>query len=304
MKIASILADRAVVLLLGVGVGTMIGLAFAPVPVVVQGSGQGSAQVTRVLAPAPTRPADLVAVDVARARQDDRVWSGVRRTVAADRPVKVGVFGDSYGDGVYAGLDQQLGGKDGFDVVKYSHVASGFTRYKTLNLEKDAKDKLGDAPLDVAVISFGANDTQGIIDDQGHYAALMSPGWQAQIAARLERFVAVLRGHGALVYWVGLPAMREGKFDADVHAINDFYAARMAALGVPFTDTRPLAAGPDGGFAPYLNDPETGKKVLMRGPDGIHMTFKGYVTITRPVADRIRGYVAAARAASPRKARA
>ena len=202
------------------------------------------------------------------------------------------MFGDSFGDGVWSGLHQQLRARQGYEVIKFSRQATGFTRYKSLDIEHHTAEQIAERPVEVAVLSFGANDTQGVIAD-GHLATLMSPAWQALIGARVDRLVALLRARGAVVYWVGLPRMRKPSFDADIAAMNAFYERRMAALRVPFIDPRPIAS-PDG-FAPYLRDPKTGKETLMRAEDGVHMSMTGYVWITRGLADRIRAHVDAAR---------
>jgi uncharacterized protein len=183
-----------------------------------------------------------------------------------------------------------------YDVVKYSQPATGFTRYRRLNLEAQASDQLGSSSINIAVISFGANDAQGINTDAGEHAPLLGDRWKAQIALRLGRFVGLLRKHYAMVYWVGLPRMRDAQTDSDIGAINQFYASEMAKLEVPFIDTRPLASDAKGQYAAYLPDPETGKRTLVREGDGIHMSMTGYMWITKGLADRIRAYVDATRA--------
>jgi hypothetical protein len=217
------------------------------------------------------------------------------RTVGTGGKVRVGVFGDSFGDGVWFGVAHQLPGSAGFEVVKYSQPATGFTRYKSLNLEQHAAEQLGDAPLDIAIISFGANDTQGIITPEGKYARFMGPLWQQEVGGRIDRFVALMRRHHAMVYWVGLPRMGKESLDTDMMAVNDFYAGRVAKLGVPFIDTRPIASDANGNFAPYLNDPKSGKRTLIRAADGVHMSMTGYLWITHGLTDRIRTYTDAAR---------
>jgi hypothetical protein len=99
-----------------------------------------------------------------------------------------------------------------------------------------------------------------------------------------------------MVYWVGLPRMRDAGLDSDVGAINDFYAARMTKLGVPFIDTRPMASDANGQYSAYLNDPRTGQRTLVRENDGVHMSMTGWLWITRGLSERIRGYVEATRA--------
>lgn len=297
MQIKPLLWDRSAVLLLGVCVGTAIGISFLG-----HSGSAASAELPRTCVGA-LAPARGTAPEIAAARQCGAPSQRqLLRTLSAGAPVKVAVFGDSFGDGVWFGLQQELPRK-GYSVVKYSRPATGFTRYRQTNLEKAAEEQLGNEPLDIAVISFGANDTQGVITDKGEYGPLMSPKWQAQIGERLDRFVALLRRRGAMVYWVGLPRMRDAKLDADVTAINNFYAARMARLEVPFVDTRPIASDPQGRYAAYLPDPRTGRSVLMREGDGIHMSMTGYRWITRGLAGRIHDYVDATRALESAPAR-
>ncbi|MGH6615845.1 SGNH/GDSL hydrolase family protein [Sphingomonas sp.] len=289
MSLKKMVLDRSAVLLVGVCAGAAIGFSFI---------GHSDSAQSTVIAPPACATAKPVGVDrapeVAAALQcaapAQRQLLG---TLKKGGPVRIAVFGDSFGDGVAFGLQQQLTRKAGYDVLKYSQPATGFTRYKRLNLETRAGEQLGGAPIDIAVISFGANDAQGIITDKGDYAALMGPKWQDQIGIRLDRFVALLRRHHAMVYWVGLPRMREAGLDGDVGAINDFYARRMAALGVPFIDTRPVASDAKGQYAAYLDDPATGKRTLVREGDGIHMSMTGYKWITHGLSERIRGYVEA-----------
>jgi hypothetical protein len=283
MKLPSLFLDRATVLLLGIAVGSAIGLSF------LGGAGPASSS------PAPAYP--LAASSAAASEALQPAQRQLLQTLKAGGPVRIAVFGDSFGDGVAFGLQQQLTGKAGYEVLKFSQPATGFTRYKRLNLEDRASEQLGAGSIDIAVLSFGANDTQGIITDTGDYAPLMSPKWRAQIGERLDRFVALMRRHNAMVYWVGLPRMRDATLDRDVSAINQFYAERMAALGVPFIDTRPIASDGKGQFADYLPDAKTGERTLVRAGDGIHMSMTGYKWITRSLSARIRTYVDAGRSA-------
>ncbi len=78
-------------------------------------------------------------------------------------------------------------------------------------------------------------------------------------------------------------------------AINDFYAERMAKLGVPFIDTRPVASDAQGNFVTYLNDPEVGQ--AHPDPRGGRRAYVDdrLFWITRGLAGRIRNYADAAR---------
>ena len=285
--------DRSAVLLLGVCAGGVIGFNFIAPP--------GSAEV-KVISPSCSQSLaarDDIRLEVTAAKQcGSAPQRQLLQTLRKNAPVRIAVFGDSFGDGVWWGIQQQLPRKS-YEVLKYSRPAIGFTRYKRLNLETLAAEQLGDQPVDIAVVSFGANDAQGIIADDGKHAPLMGERWQAQIGERIDRFVALLRKHHAMVYWVGLPPMREPGLEGDVSAINAFYAARMAKLGVPFIDTRPLASDAKGQYSAYLPDPKTGARTLVREGDGIRMSMTGYLWITRGLSDRIESYVEAMRALEP-----
>lgn len=302
MRALLFLFDRTAVLFLGVAAGVAIGYAFGvrqqvEVPVEI-GAAPEPGMVAPAGAPLPDgKPVPAVpgALPEPPAVAENRpIQPGIVNAIAAGRPVRVGVFGDSFGDGIWSALYNQLSRKAGYQVIKYSQQATGFTRYRTLNLEEHDRGRLAKAPVDVAVISFGANDMMGVADG-GHVYALLTPNWKAAIARRVSAYVQMLRDQGAIVYWVGLPKMRETAYDADVVRMNAFYRDLMGRLGVAFIETAPYSVDADGRYAAYLPDPTTGKPMLMRANDGIHMSMNGYIRITRGLAGRIKSYVGQAR---------
>ncbi len=286
MSVLRLLSDRTAVLFLGVGVGVAMGYAFAGD--IARETGAAS------LAPRPAIEAIKPAVPKQLPELVAPIHPDLLARLSSGSKVRVGVYGDSFGDGIWAGLYHQLRASKAFDVKKFSQQSTGFTRYGSLNLEDRLAEQLASDPVDIAVISFGANDTQGVIH-KGHFAALLSPGWKDEIGARIERYVGLLRQHGATVYWVGLPVMKKPSFDADISGMNAFYAEKMAKLDVPFIDTRPMSVDEKGEYAAYLPDPVTHVPRLARANDGIHMSMRGYERLTGGLADRILHYVDGAR---------
>ena len=273
--------DRAAVLLVGVGVGAMIGAAF-----VSEGAHAPTAAPTVVASPAPAQKA-------AAPTDCPMPFSPhLMQSLAAGQPVTVGVFGDSFGDGVWAAMRQML--PKGYQVIRFSKESTGFTRYASLNLEDNARSQIAGQPIDVAVIDFGANDTQGLYDGPKAYP-LLSDGWKAAYGGRIDRYVTLLRQQGAMVYWLGLPKMRKPEFDRQISDMEAFYDQRMTALGVPYIGVEPLSVDASGSFNEYLPDGPSQKPRLMRANDGIHMSFAGYERIATPVVARIQDYVARAR---------
>jgi hypothetical protein len=192
----------------------------------------------------------------------------------AQGALRIGVFGDSMADGLYAGLYRELRDEPNVTVTKFSEVSTGLSRYDY------------EQPVDAAVILFGTNDAQGIEMD-GTVHPFGSDGWKAAYARRIDDLVVLLRSRDVAVYWVGLPRMKGERFDARMALINGVVEARMRALGVPYIETVSLTANATGGYEAYLPN-DAGRRVLMRANDGIHMSMAGYLRISEPVAARLK----------------
>lgn len=204
-----------------------------------------------------------------------------------DHPLTVGVFGDSLADGLWAGLYRQMRDAKHVDVIKFSQVATGLTRYDYVDIQQKTEGQLAKQHVDVAVVMFGTNDQQGIVEG-GKVFPFGTPGWREIYARRIDTLVATLRRQGAAVYWVGLPKMRADGFDKRAQILNAVYQERMAALGVRFIPTDGATEDTQGQYAAYLPSGPTGKMTLMRANDGMHMSMPGYLRIATPVAASIR----------------
>jgi hypothetical protein len=272
------LLDRFAILLVALASGALVFSLFAPIDDS-QASTQASA--TGTPARAAVRPNGMA--------------PNLASAASLGRDVQVGVFGDSFGDGIWWALNRQIGQSGGgIQVHRLARPSTGFTSYQNVNLLDDIRAKLDRRPLDIAILSFGANDTQGIMAD-GRPAEYMSETWRRIIGARADAIVALLRSRGVQVYWVGLPRMRSERYDAKAQRMNAFYATRMRALNVPFIDTVAATQDGHGRFTLTLPNPETGRPMAARTNDGIHMTMHGYTLLTQGLAQRIRGAVSAAR---------
>lgn len=215
------------------------------------------------------------------------------------RTIEIGVFGDSYGDGIWWALTQQLRGDARFRLHQFSQRSTGFAGWT--DMTGDFRAKLDGQPLDAAIISFGVNDTHEVVAG-GHRAAFLSDEWREIVGARLASVVGLLRERGVQVYWIGMPRMRRPDFEAKVRALNAFYAARMQALAVPFIDTVAATTDRDGRYADHLVNPDTGQPMLARAGDGVHMSMNGYRLLTEGLARHFVNRATAAQAPALRHA--
>jgi hypothetical protein len=212
---------------------------------------------------------------------------------APGKPVTIGVFGDSMADGLWAGLYREVRDGKSYDVVRFSQPSTGISRYDYVDIQEKTADQLASRHVDIAVVLFGTNDEQGILDGRNVYA-FNTPGWRAAYETRINNLVNLFRQQGTQVYWVGLPKMgRSDSFDERAQLLNTIFAQRMAALGVPFISTVAVTSDEKGEYDAYLPG-DKGRRQLMRARDGIHMTMAGYMRMASPVAARIRADVTAA----------
>ena len=280
--------DRTAVLFIGIVVGAVIGISFFSGGSSVPGGEGQPKPVLQPPTPVAASPSSQTNSTVA-----DSLAPRLAAAVREGRKIQIGVFGDSFGDGVWAGVYNILRGDSRYEIRQFSERSTGFTRYRSLNLLDDARAKLDRNPVDIAIISYGANDTQGIyLDGRGHQ--FMTEGWQRIVTERVTAIVNLMRERGIQVYWVGLPKMREAQFDTDIRAMNAFFTSRMQALGVPYVETATLTTGATASSPPISPIRAITSASTPRTNDGVHMTIPGYVLVMRPLTDRIRRSVAAA----------
>jgi len=275
--------DRGGVLFVGIVVGAVLSLSFET---------EGKPLAALLAPDQPQAVASASAVPVEAKPQaggcgDDfplsrQVLAGLR----ANRPLRIGVLGDSFGDGIFAATNGVFSRQDGFRVYQFSKEGTGLTRYQSLDVLKDVKAKFAEQPIDIAIIDFGANDTQGVREG-GHGAAYMTARWKEVVGGRASALVGYLHDQGVAVAWVGLPRMRKADYDGDVQALNRFYAGLMCSLHVPFVDPVAASEDKDHHFAKELIDPETKAPYVARADDGVHMSVHGYREIAKPVLTRI-----------------
>ena len=210
-----LILDRTMVLFIGLAVGAVVTLSFFT------GGEPGSQARASIPAMPRDRERGHESDQQAGGRSDDAASGdgGGGGPADRDRRVRRQLRRRHLGGPLQQAADRDSASRS----TSYAERSTGFTRYRSLNLLDDIRAKLDRQPVDIAVISFGANDTQGIFD-QGHGNAYMSEGWQRIVTERVSAVVQLLRDRGVMVYWVGLPKMRDPHFDADIQAMNQFYA--------------------------------------------------------------------------------
>ena len=188
------------------------------------------------------------------------------------RRLRVAVFGDSLGDGMYAGLTQVTAGMKGIRVQRYSRANTGIVRSDRYNWNKAAK-KLSTKPMDVAVLVFGANDIQGIRTGGKRYY-FGHKRWKQHYTDRVTRIIQNFRKRRVKVYVVGLPIVRQPKVRKGYAYINKIFRQVAKKNGATYIETWSTFADSQGRYTPSYRI--KGRARNIRQKDGIHFTMDGY----------------------------
>lgn len=196
------------------------------------------------------------------------------------------VFGDSLGDGIWAGLYRAFQSDDNVEVVKKSKVSTGFVRVDRFDWNEHIRDITSSEKFHIAVVMVGANDMQPIRHD-GEWHEVGSEGWREIYGRRIDRFIKTLKESHAALYWVGLPIMRSEKHNAAMQVMNEIFREKAFVNGVKFVDTWNGFADQFGRYSAYGPD-LSGQVRQLRADDGVHFTMKGYRKLAHFVEREIR----------------
>lgn len=196
------------------------------------------------------------------------------------------IFGDSLGDGVWAGLYRAFKEDANVDVVKRSRVSTGFVRVDYFNWNTNLKSILKNERVHIAVIMVGANDMQAIREKQ-QWHKVGTEGWRNIYGTRIDTFIKKLKDSRAAVYWVGLPIMRSPDHNRDMQVMNEVFREKAFLNGVKFIDTWNGFVDEFGRYSAYGPD-LAGRIKRLRAGDGVHFTMKGYRKLAHFVEREIR----------------
>lgn len=232
-------------------------------------------------------PSPAVSVDVAGA---ERVVRTVPHRRAIDRaaPLRVWVGGDSVA--AYLGYATATLGEESGDIAARVHykISTGLARPDYYDWPAHLEEDMQQQDPEVVVLLMGANDDQPLLLPDGSYADFGTPAWRAEYGRRVGAVMDRLTAEGRLVFWVGLPPMRSGEFQAHMDVVDDVLRAQaLTRNDVTYIDSREVMSNGDGAYAAYLPD-ASGQQALMRAQDGIHLTLAGGTRLAATVVDTIR----------------
>ena len=208
------------------------------------------------------------------------------RVITRKRPLRLYIVGDSMAQ-VFGSSLENLAEDTHLVKAKLEYkISSGLTRPDYFDWPQRLIDQLVEYDPDATTVLFGANDGQNVLY-KGKVLEVGSKAWQEVYQKRVGRAMQILTRGGRRAYWVGNPIMRDAGYRERIAMMDHLYEAEAAKHpGVTFISTWKLMANGQGTFAEYLRD-DAGDQVLMRAPDGIHLTRAGGDRMGQSVLDVI-----------------
>ncbi len=106
--------------------------------------------------------------------------------------------------------------------------------------------------------------------------------------SEFENFAAPFHGAHIPVLWVGLPPMRDERFNSQASALNEIYREHAEKAGAKYIDIWDAFADQNGQYAAFGPDVEGQNVKLRAGPNGIYFTKAGARKLAQFVEPDIR----------------
>jgi len=186
---------------------------------------------------------------------------------------KLQTYGDAFAEGLLAGLNEAFAGDARLQISRRHRNISGLARGEFED-EMRAEEAPGRETFHIGVIMLGIGDRVHMRLSPRDRVILGSNEWREEYARRVDTLIKTLRKKGMALYWVGQPVMRRYEANDPAQTMNDIVRDRTFLNGVKFIDIQAHFADEGGNFTPYGPD-ITGKRVLLREPDGVLFTAAG-----------------------------
>ncbi len=242
---------------------------------------------SRVDAPSPSGPAPKPVEVAALDASPGAPKSPTPAAASASAPVKPGkhiaVVGDSLAVGVGMTMEKNLQRYEDVACTPMGKVSTGLIAKRKYDWEGALENLVREKHPDAVVVVMGGNDSNNNIGGK----AAGSDAWKEAYSKKVKSFLKIAADAGVLVYWAGLPIMRDESYSKRVEAAND--AAKNACRTFSnciYIDSWAMFADADGRYAAEKANGD-GKVVSLRAKDGVHLTMTGYDYLCREILDKV-----------------
>lgn len=210
-------------------------------------------------------------------------------TLSASTSLSFLLVGDSFIK-VYGGvgdvLESELLRYKNVEVKREGVVSSGLSRPDYFDWQKRAKELILGFRAKIVVVMLGTNDAQSfqMTTKEGKLDVYVygTEKWKQEYAKRAADFLNIFSSEGIIVYWLGMPIMRDKSYSDRMKGLNEIYQkAAENSSSAFFISTWDMFSDKDGNYISSLAN-EKGIQMALRASDGIHLTrFAGNMVVDK-----------------------
>lgn len=176
-----------------------------------------------------------------------------------------------------------------FDVHRVSELSSGLTRSDYFDWFVQADILLKEKHYDIVAVSIGTNDAQPA-EMGGVKVPFGTDIWKKEYATKVREFVSIVSSNTDVVYWFGLPPMRDEGFDSRIEILNEIYADVTEEFNnVIYYPLEGIIGDFGFNYTPFKNI--KGKLTKVRLEDGVHFTTEGGALVADNLLAEIKNQV-------------
>jgi hypothetical protein len=184
------------------------------------------------------------------------------------------VIGDWMADGLLGGLVEAMADEPRVRLDRRARMLQSFLRTDQDQELRAFEGAIEGQGYNIAIVMTGVGDRVSIRAANGRRYNVDSDEWRQEFGRRIDAYMKAMRRRNISVYWVGLPIVRRGDWNADIDVINEVLRERSTANGIRYIDIYAETGDETGEYSPYGPD-INGKNRLLRESDGVHFTPAG-----------------------------
>jgi len=187
---------------------------------------------------------------------------------------QVTVFGDTYAEGLLAGLTEAFTADVRLNIQRQIAPISGIAAPDFDAKAAALEQAISTQPFNIAVVMVGEDDRVQFKNADGKRVAVGGDEWITEYTRRVDRLMHAFKRKSAGVYWVGLPILGRSDANEQAQRMNDVIRERAYLNGYKYIDAYQGFTDENGGYSAYGPDLE-GAIRLLRLRDGVNFTDAG-----------------------------
>lgn len=198
------------------------------------------------------------------------------------------LVGDSLMQGIGSTLAKNLTEKLGGKAILHAKVASGLARPEFFDWTSELKKNIPYGPFDFVVIFMGTNDGQ-TVRENGKLVPYGTKQWADVYQSRLSGLMDLACHAGKKVIWLGLPPMKNGRFQRKMRRLNQLAKQESSAHQcVQYLSLDQVIGDGKGRYIPYRTVGNRYRRIRMR--DGIHLSYAGGQLVSLAIVDGLSSH--------------